>query len=311
MKWLWGLLVLVLAHLGLASSRGLLLAGAAGKGGCISSELYSCGVPADVQCGADVTCVYPEVCDFTEVERCRDETVVEEVCSGEDEFVCKLVEKPCGKDLSCAWNEVCNECTGDECERKFTCQPFNDLPKKCTSKPHYKCKERLEHNSDPGYYGGYKYDWLPKEEWNRELECGDKLCPDKYHCARAMAEECVVDPEYEDLAVGVECGDDVCDPGHKCKSQKKCEAVEKTVTNCKDVKKHACVDPAKSKHENYLFRKAPEGLTSCGPYWCVGETCDTAVSTSCAGPGRASSSARATGSSISASASSVSFGRRR
>ncbi|GMH39944.1 hypothetical protein BSKO_07848 [Bryopsis sp. KO-2023] len=309
MSWLWGLLVLALANSAAASSRSLLLSiGAGNGGGCIKAERYSCGVPAEVSCGEDVSCVYPQVCDYNELERCKEETFVEEECTGEDEFVCKLVQKPCGDDLFCAWNELCNECTGEDCEQQFSCSPLNDLPKKCTSKPHYKCKERLEHSSDPGYYGGYKYDWLPKEEWNRELKCGDKLCEDKHHCARAMAEECVVDPEYEDIAVGVECGENLCEPGHKCKSQRKCEDVEKKALKCATVKKHTCVDPAQTKHENYLFRKAPEGLTSCGPYWCVGETCDSASSTSCAGPGRASSSARVSGSG-SVSSTSIATGR--
>lgn len=280
------LFVLALVSSAAAHSRRLL-----NVDGCITKEAYSCGVPDKVGCGENFYCPYPRVCDFTEVEKCSEETVVEEVCTGKDELVCELFQKTCGDDLFCAWNEDCIECSGDDCEEQFSCQAFNDLPKVCEDKPHFKCKDRPEHNTDPGYYGGYKYDWMSADEWNREEKCGKATCEETQHCAVAKAQECIVDPEYEELAQTAECGENTCQPGHKCKSNLKCEDVETEVVKCETIKKHSCVDASASKHENYLWKEAPEGLTSCGPYWCAEDSCSTAASTSCVGGGNFAASA--------------------
>lgn len=243
---------------------------------CETKESYSCREIYTQACGTS-TCSFPFVCKEEEEELCND-AVEPEPCEDDGERTCQLVEKVCGPELKCSWNEKCVTCEEEDCEEEYSCHAFDDVPKKCEPQTHYECIVRNGTNDDPGYFQGWKYEWMADHEFDRSTDkCGETTCEEGHHCAKADAENCVVDPEYEQVAYGAECGDTQCEVGYRCSSP--CDDKPVADLACTTEKKPTCVELVFDDPENHP--EVPEGYEECGPIWCKADSCSVSKRTDC------------------------------
>lgn len=56
---------------------------------------------------------------------------------------------------------------GEDCVGGHICKALEEVPKICEPTFHFECRIRNENVSAPGYYKGWKLQWMKDDEWGK------------------------------------------------------------------------------------------------------------------------------------------------